>query len=46
MLELYYRPLACSLASRIALEEAGLEARYHRVDLRTKRTAKGNFAWT
>jgi glutathione S-transferase len=28
MLELYFYPLACSLASRIALMEAGIEARY------------------
>jgi glutathione S-transferase len=41
MLELYYRPMACSLASRMALAEAGLEATYHRVDLVTKRLANG-----
>lgn len=41
MLELYYRPFACSLASRIALEEAGLEATYHAVDLTSKRLADG-----
>jgi glutathione S-transferase len=41
MIELYYRPFACSLASRISLEEAGLEAVYHRVDLDTKRVADG-----
>jgi len=28
MLELYFYPMACSLASRIALMEAGIEARY------------------
>jgi len=28
MLQLYFYPLACSLASRIALMEAGIEARY------------------
>ncbi|MEW6645357.1 MAG: glutathione binding-like protein [Pseudomonadota bacterium] len=33
MLQLYYSPMACSLASRIALMEAGLEARYHSVHL-------------
>jgi len=33
MLQLYYAPMACSLASRIALMEAGLEARYHQVHL-------------
>ncbi|UWU90308.1 glutathione binding-like protein [Bradyrhizobium sp. CB1015] len=36
MLQLYFSPMACSLASRIALMEAGLEARYHLVHLRTK----------
>lgn len=39
MLELYFRPMACSLAVRIALYEAGLEARYTEVDLVTKRLA-------
>lgn len=37
MPELYFSPLACSLASRIALLEAGIEARYHRVDLAQRR---------
>jgi glutathione S-transferase len=36
VLDLYFSPLACSLAARIALGEAGLEARYHRVDLGSK----------
>ena len=36
MLQLYFFPMACSLASRIALMEAGLEARYHLVDIWTK----------
>src|SRR3954467_11175397 len=36
MLQLYFSPMACSLASRIALMEAGLEARYHPVHLQTK----------
>lgn len=39
MLQLYFSPMACSLASRIALMEAGLEARYHQVHLSTKRVA-------
>jgi glutathione S-transferase len=39
MLELYFRPLACSLATRIALLEAGIDARYHQVDIFTKRLA-------
>jgi len=37
MLQLYFYPLACSLASRIALMEAGIEARYHLVDIFTKK---------
>src|SRR5258707_12382367 len=36
MLQLYFYPLACSLASRIALMEAGIEARYQLVDIFTK----------
>src|SRR5262249_22420280 len=37
MLQLYFWPMACSLASRIALMEAGLTARYHLVHLWTKK---------
>ena len=37
MLQLYFSPMACSLASRVALMEAGIEARYHRIDLWTKK---------
>jgi len=37
MLQLYFSPMACSLASRMALMEAGIEARYHPVHLRTKK---------
>jgi glutathione S-transferase len=37
MLQLFFSPMACSLASRIALMEAGIEARYHRIDLWNKR---------
>lgn len=37
MLQLYFSPMACSLASRIALMEAGIEARYHLVHLLTKK---------
>jgi glutathione S-transferase len=36
MLQLYFSPMACSLSSRIALMEAGLDARYHPVSLLTK----------
>lgn len=39
MLQLYFSPMACSLASRIALMEAGLDARYHLVHLLTKQVA-------
>ncbi|TYL84899.1 glutathione binding-like protein [Bradyrhizobium cytisi] len=39
MLQLYFSPMACSLASRIALMEAGLDARYHLVHLATKTVA-------
>jgi len=37
MLQLYFYPLACSLASRVALTEAGIEARYHLTDIFTKK---------
>ncbi|WLA62506.1 glutathione S-transferase N-terminal domain-containing protein [Bradyrhizobium diazoefficiens] len=37
MLQLYFSPMACSLASRIALMEAGLDAHYHQVHLLTKK---------
>lgn len=37
MLQLYFFPMACSLASRIALMEAGIEARYHLVQIWTKK---------
>lgn len=37
MLQLYFFPMACSLASRIALMEAGIDARYHLVHLWTKK---------
>jgi glutathione S-transferase len=41
MLQLYFRPMACSLASRIALMEAGIGARYVSVDIR-KKTIRGD----
>jgi glutathione S-transferase len=40
-MELYFSPLACSLASRIALYEAQADARFTEVDPKTKRTADG-----
>ncbi|MGY0573138.1 glutathione binding-like protein [Bradyrhizobium sp. RDM12] len=42
MLQLYFSPMACSLASRIALMEAGLDASYHLVHLATKTVADGD----
>ena len=39
MLQLYFSPMACSLASRIALMEAGIEARYHLAHLWNKKVA-------
>ncbi len=40
-MKLYYAPGACSLASRIALVEARLPAKFERVDLSTRRTETG-----
>ncbi|SEN15332.1 glutathione binding-like protein [Bradyrhizobium sp. OK095] len=37
MLKLYFFPMACSLASRIALMEAGIEAQYHLAHIWTKK---------
>jgi glutathione S-transferase len=37
-MELYFSPLACSMASRISLYEAEAEARFREVDPQTKRT--------
>ncbi|MDA9548224.1 MULTISPECIES: glutathione binding-like protein [unclassified Bradyrhizobium] len=37
MLQLYFFPMACSLSSRIALLEAGIEAQYHLAHIWTKR---------
>ena len=41
-MNLYFAPLACSLASRIALYEAGANAQFTLVDLKTKRAADGS----
>jgi glutathione S-transferase len=41
-MELYFSPLACSMATRISLYEAGASARYIEVDPKTKRTAEGD----
>lgn len=37
----YFSPLACSLATRISLYEAGADARFLPVDLKAKKTADG-----
>lgn len=41
-MNLYFSPLACSLATRIALYEAGAQAEYTCVDMKTKRLADGS----
>jgi glutathione S-transferase len=40
-MDLYFSPLACSLASRITLYEAGADVRFIEVDPKTKRTLDG-----
>lgn len=40
-MELFFSPLACSMASRITLYEAGAAATYVEVDAKTKRTLSG-----
>jgi glutathione S-transferase len=41
-MDLYFSPLACSMASRISLYEAGATARFIEVDSKTKRTLAGD----
>lgn len=41
-MDLYFSPLACSLAARIALYETGADARYLQVDAKTKRLPDGS----
>lgn len=41
-MDLYFSPLACSMATRISLYEAGADARYIEVDPKTKRTLDGD----
>jgi glutathione S-transferase len=41
-MELYFRPLACSLATRIAFYEAGADVTYTEVDATSKRTSRGH----
>ena len=40
-MNVYFAPLACSLATRIALYEAGADADYTYVDMKTKRLSDG-----
>jgi len=40
-MDVYFSPLACSLASRITVYEAGLDANFERVDTKAMRTASG-----
>jgi glutathione S-transferase len=40
-MELYFAPMACSLATRMALYEAGVPATFTRVDTKADRTATG-----
>jgi glutathione S-transferase len=40
-MDLYFSPLACSMATRIALSEAGADAHFVEVDPKTKRTSDG-----
>lgn len=40
-MKLYFAPLSCSMATRIALYEAGIEASFEEVVLGTKRTKAG-----
>ena len=39
-MELYFAPLACSLATRIALYEAGADARFTEVDTKVKKVSE------
>lgn len=40
-MDLYFSPLACSMATRIALYEAGADAHFIQVDTKAKRTSEG-----
>ena len=40
-MDLYFSPLACSMATRIALYEAGADAGFIQIDGKTKRTREG-----
>jgi glutathione S-transferase len=45
-MDLYFSPLACSMATRIALYEAGADARYLEVDPKTKRVQQDGSDFT
>lgn len=40
-MQLYFSPLACSMATRIVVNEIGADCDYRQVDLKTKKTAEG-----
>ena len=40
-MDIYFSPLACSLASRIVLYESGQDATFQRVDTKAGKTASG-----
>jgi glutathione S-transferase len=44
-MDLYFSPLACSMATRIALYEADADARFVEVDTKAKRTREGADFW-
>jgi glutathione S-transferase len=44
-MELFFSPMACSLASRTVLYEAGADARFTQVDSKAKRTLDGRDYW-
>jgi len=44
-MDLYFSPLACSMATRIALYEAGADAHFVEVDTKAKRTRDGADLW-
>ena len=41
-MQLYFSPLACSIATRVSLYEAGAEATYTEVNSKTKLTRDGD----
>jgi glutathione S-transferase len=45
-MDLYFSPLACSMATRIALYEAGADAHFVEVDTKAKRTRDGADFWS